>query len=325
MQFIVSTENDSGSGSLRQALLDAAASGQPGLILIGANVTRIYIQDPLPIISSPIQIITEAERVELIGTHRSQHGFNIRGASQVEISRLVIRDFPGNGIWIESSQHVSIHHCDIGFDASRSHFHPNGKSAIRITDSFHISISHNSLYSSPRQPLTTGTHDRLANEYIEAVSKHPSSKWDVINDLTVWDSSDVTIQNNSFGTNQHRTLIPRFEFKAAVYVFQTDNFEFSHNLTQSSGLGAVFKDSHTILISDCKYYYNAKALAALTIRHWYRSRRAWRHFSLACRYQRVLLELSLLPPCGSFPGGTQYHQARNRFSQHQTVSSPNIS
>jgi hypothetical protein len=317
MQFIVSTESDSGTGSLRQALLDAAASGQPGLILIGANVTRIYIQDPLPIISSPIQILTEAERVELIGTHRSQHGFHIRGVSQVEISRLVIRDFPGNGIWIESSQHVSIHHCDIGFDGSRSHFHPNGKSAIRITDSFHISISHNSLYSSTRQPLTTGTHDRLANEYIEAVSKHPSSKWDVINDLTVWDSSNVTIQNNFFGTNQHRTLIPRLEFKAAVYVFRTNNVEMSHNLIQSSGLGAV-------LISDCKYYYNSKALAALTIRHWYRSRRAWRHFSIACRYQRVLLELSLLPPSGSFPGGTQYHHAQTRFTQHQTLSPSNM-
>src|SRR5438552_18708093 len=68
--FVVSNFNDSGAGSLRQAILDANAAPGTDLIQVSHGVGTINLVTPLPPVTDTAQIInfdTGSGRVELNG------------------------------------------------------------------------------------------------------------------------------------------------------------------------------------------------------------------------------------------------------------------
>ncbi len=107
--YTVSNANDSGSGSLRQAILDANANpGADSIVFnIGSGTPTINLTSALPAITGQVTISGNtggATRVELngAGAGANANGLTIN-ASNCVIERLVINRFTGAGIRIAST------------------------------------------------------------------------------------------------------------------------------------------------------------------------------------------------------------------------------
>ncbi len=122
--YTVSNKNDSGAGSLRQAILDANTS--PGLDTIvfnisGATPYNIAPVSALPTVSEPTLIDGSTQPgyagEPLVGIVGSSAGANVNGlvllTGNSEVRALNIRSFDGNGIQINGSSNV-IAGCYIG-------------------------------------------------------------------------------------------------------------------------------------------------------------------------------------------------------------------
>jgi hypothetical protein len=95
--FVVSNTNDSGAGSLRQAILDANANPEPDLITfnIGSGLQTISPTTSLPDISDPVVID---------GT--TQPGSN--GSPLIEINAASIPSLPNRGVLFLTGGNITV-------------------------------------------------------------------------------------------------------------------------------------------------------------------------------------------------------------------------
>src|SRR5207237_4779047 len=139
----VTNTNDSGAGSLRQAIIDF--NNTAGLQTItfniaGAGVHTIALASALPIITDPIIIdgttqpgYAGAPLIELDGTGAGAgaHGLNITAGNST-VRALVINRFNGNGININTAGNNLITGCYIGTNAAGTAGLNNNQNGIQI-------------------------------------------------------------------------------------------------------------------------------------------------------------------------------------------------
>ena len=184
--FSVTNGNDSGAGSLRQAILDANSS--PGLDTIAFNLPdsnrtiRPFFN--LPAITSPVLIDGTTQPgfagvpiVEVRGIDPNPGGFNIQAPSTIR--SLVINDFDFNGIFIGIAGSGSrVEGCYIGTDVTGTLAIPNGGAGIAISSSNNIIggttaatrnviSGNNGAGIAMTQPCCTGTNPNSANNVIQ--------------------------------------------------------------------------------------------------------------------------------------------------------------
>jgi 6-phosphogluconolactonase (cycloisomerase 2 family) len=138
--FIVTNTNVSGTGSLRQAILDANAN--PGVDSIrfsipGSGIPTINPGSVLPTITGPVTIdgtTQAAGRVELNGTNVPATGLEITSGNST-VRGLVINRFSVDGIRIETNGDNIIEGNYIGTDAAGAISQGNRRSGLRISTS----------------------------------------------------------------------------------------------------------------------------------------------------------------------------------------------
>ena len=144
--FLVTNTNDSGRGSLRQAILDSDASPPASssanritFDIAGAGVQTISPLSPLPVVTAPVSIIapldplTNAPTIELDGEHAgpAANGLVLGATASGGITGLIVNHFAKDGVVLEGAfQGVS--HCYIGTDASGTVAAGNGGNGIII-------------------------------------------------------------------------------------------------------------------------------------------------------------------------------------------------
>jgi uncharacterized repeat protein (TIGR01451 family) len=143
--FTVTVTNDSGAGSLRQAMLDANASvGADSIVFNITTGTTIPAATNLPPITDPVTIDAttqpgwvSAPIIELNGTNiggAGQDGFKI-WAGSTTIRGLVINRFTGDGIEIATNGNNVIEGCYIGTGLSGTNDLGNTLCGVFITNS----------------------------------------------------------------------------------------------------------------------------------------------------------------------------------------------
>ena len=144
--FNVTNTNDSGVGSLRQAIIDANAT--PGTDTIGFNIPgspphSIPLLSPLPPINDSAIIDGTTQTgfsgvpiIELNGSGAGAgaDGLNIPGGGST-IKALVINRFSGNGIVLSTKAENSVQGCYIGTSVNGLAAQGNSGSGIRVVDS----------------------------------------------------------------------------------------------------------------------------------------------------------------------------------------------
>lgn len=142
--FIVTNTNDSGPGSLRDAL--TAANGNPGLDTVlfaipGAGPFTIAPLAPLPAATDPLVIDGMSQPgfagtpvVELAGGEGLGTGLTIAGGSST-VRGLVIRGFPQSGIQVTGAGSNFIVGNYIGTDVSGTEASANSGNGVHVIDS----------------------------------------------------------------------------------------------------------------------------------------------------------------------------------------------
>jgi len=135
LAFIVTNTNDSGAGSLRQAIIDANATGAIDTIIFnipGAGVHTINLTNFLPFIDQPVVIDGTSQPgwsagnpvIEINGANTVDGSPGLRllnipsGLTPTIVRGLIINNFPAEGIKIENSSKVVVTGCFIGTDAT---------------------------------------------------------------------------------------------------------------------------------------------------------------------------------------------------------------
>lgn len=132
--FTVTNTNDSGAGSLRQAITDAAVAGVDTIVfnIPGGGVKKIAPLTELPNVNANIidgttqpgwsvgNLVIEISGENLTAdTATGLKFFSIPGSSpQIFVRGLIINRFQGDGIYIQDSENVTVEGCFIGTDAS---------------------------------------------------------------------------------------------------------------------------------------------------------------------------------------------------------------
>ena len=143
--YVVSNTTDSGTGSLRQAILDSNASTARDTIAFSiASISKsIEPKSGLPPITDPVTIDATTQPgyagtpiVELSGKLLSNGEYGlILKAGLSEVRGFVINQFPGFGIHIEGRGQNSIESNYVGTDLTGQIAKGNGLSGIQILDS----------------------------------------------------------------------------------------------------------------------------------------------------------------------------------------------
>jgi uncharacterized repeat protein (TIGR01451 family) len=151
LSFTVSNTNDSGAGSLRQAILDADSGGGGAIqfAIPGAGVQTIRPASALPDITAAVTIDGTSQPgyagtplIQVEGTNAgssSVAGFHVKAGSST-IEGLAIDNFSGKGIFLEVGGHDVVRACFIGVDPTGSQPAPNGGEGVFITNSSNDTI-----------------------------------------------------------------------------------------------------------------------------------------------------------------------------------------
>ena len=146
--FTVSNTNDSGVGSLRQAILSANGTVGSDTIVFsipGAGVHTITPNVPLPIITSPIIIDGNSQpgfsgtplielNGSLAGVSAQANGLHLKGGNSW-VKGLIINRFFLRGIVIEDSTQTTVSGCYIGTNATGTADLGNGRGGVWILKS----------------------------------------------------------------------------------------------------------------------------------------------------------------------------------------------
>jgi len=129
--FNVSTDEDSGAGSLRQAIIDSdnttATPTSPNVISFNSKGALLLIeaQSPLPAITQPTIIGATTKSgyqptkpvVELVGNFAGSAAIGLDiTASGSEVKRLIIGGFNAGGVLIDNASNVTLDHDYLGVD-----------------------------------------------------------------------------------------------------------------------------------------------------------------------------------------------------------------
>jgi parallel beta-helix repeat protein len=135
LTFTVTNTNDSGAGSLRQAIIDANATSAIDVInfnIPGSGVHTLNLTNFLPFIDQPIIIDGTSQPgwsagnpvIEINGANTVNGSPGLRllnipsGIVPTTVKGLIINNFPNEGILIENSSKVVVTGCFIGTDAT---------------------------------------------------------------------------------------------------------------------------------------------------------------------------------------------------------------
>ena len=138
--LVVTVDADAGTGSLRQAIINANAA--PGRDTITFNIPTgdtpsIILASPLPEVTTPVIIDGTTQptsnRVDITGSDTQPDGLRISGGSST-IRGLIIRRFTGNGILITGAGGNLIEGNFIGIDQSGLEQAGNGANGVHIVD-----------------------------------------------------------------------------------------------------------------------------------------------------------------------------------------------
>jgi hypothetical protein len=119
--FVVTNTNDSGAGSLRQAIVDAnAGSGNTIKFQIGSGPQTISLVSMLPVISRPM-IIDGATQpgyagkplIEITGNNTVSFGFDITSGNST-INGLAVNGFTSGGILLITNSGNTVTNCYVG-------------------------------------------------------------------------------------------------------------------------------------------------------------------------------------------------------------------
>lgn len=142
--FVVTNTNDSGAGSLRQAILDANANPGADLITfnIGSGLKTITLDTRLPDISDPVVVdgttqpgFTGAPLIEIKATNIGFDViFSITGGNST-IRSLILNDFRNGAIVLSTNGGNHVEGCYIGTDATGSTGTNSQGNAIAISSS----------------------------------------------------------------------------------------------------------------------------------------------------------------------------------------------
>ncbi|HYV09388.1 MAG TPA: Calx-beta domain-containing protein [Pyrinomonadaceae bacterium] len=144
--FVVTNTNDSGAGSLRQAILDANANPGSDVITfnVGSGLKTIMLASKLPDISDPVVIDGTTQPgfagPPLIELNATNIGFNTLmsiSAGNTTIRSLILNNFQDGGILINGDGN-HIEGCYIGLDASGSATTNSRGNAIGIGSSNNV-------------------------------------------------------------------------------------------------------------------------------------------------------------------------------------------
>jgi hypothetical protein len=145
--FTVTNTNDSGPGSLRQAILDSDSAQGPNAIsfdIPGSGVRTINVLTVLPALTQPVTIDGTTEPNSggqpVIQIDGAQAGSGAVGldlpvwASGSTINGLALTDFAGGGMLVDGASHVSITNDDVGLVVLCTGFavHGNGGFGVRL-------------------------------------------------------------------------------------------------------------------------------------------------------------------------------------------------
>lgn len=158
--FTVTNTNNSGHGSLRQAILDSNASANPNLITfaitpLDGSVKTINLTSALPTITSPTAIdgLTQngascsVPKIELVGTSAGVGADGLTFTSDKNLVQgIVINRFLGDGMIFDSSLTNTIRCNRIGTNAGGTVISANGGSGIFL-DTSHFNLIEQNLIS----------------------------------------------------------------------------------------------------------------------------------------------------------------------------------
>ena len=145
--FVVTNTNDSGPGSLRQAILDANANAGSDLITfnIGSGLKTVTLASKLPEISDPVVIDGTTQPgfagTPLIEINATNIGFDLVlsiTAGNTTIRSLIVNHFQNGGISIANGDGNHIEGCYIGTDATGSDTANSRGNAIGISSSNNV-------------------------------------------------------------------------------------------------------------------------------------------------------------------------------------------
>lgn len=144
--YVVTNTNDSGAGSLRQAILDANATfgfSQITFDIPGAGVRTINLFSVLPIITEPVIIdgttqpgFASTPLIELngAGAGAGADGLNITAGNST-VKSLAINLFSGDGIELATGGSNIVEGCHIGTNTDGTADLGNGQNGLRIASS----------------------------------------------------------------------------------------------------------------------------------------------------------------------------------------------
>lgn len=149
--FTVTNTNDSGAGSLRQAILDANGTEAADVIefAIGTGTARIQVASALPEIVQPLSINGNTQppsgnvnpRIVIDGTNAgaTANGLVIKAISTTVNNVAVVR-FGGAGILVDNTSGTAILASHIGVDESGTVAQGNTGNGIEIVNSSNVTI-----------------------------------------------------------------------------------------------------------------------------------------------------------------------------------------
>ena len=157
--FVVTNTNNSGTGSLRQAILDANAATDSNLITfaiapLDGSVKTINLTSALPTITNPLAIdgLTQngagcsAPKIELNGTSAGAGADGLTFTSDNNLAQgLVVNRFLGDGMIFDSSLTNTIRCNRIGTNAAGTAISANGGSGLFLDVSHFNLIEQNTL------------------------------------------------------------------------------------------------------------------------------------------------------------------------------------